>query len=373
MACDFFKLANPGVMRLAPYKAGKPVEELRRELHIEDIIKLASNENPLGASPKAIAAAQGTLARSSRYPDSHSYYLKKALAEFHQVDTDNITIGNGSDQILSLIAQAFIHPGHEVIFSEYAFATFAILTQAHHGVPVVVAAKEWGNDLTAISAAITPKTRIIFMANPNNPTATLFCESMLHQFMQHVPEDVLVVIDEAYYEYALHPAYPNTIQLQKKYPNIITTRSFSKAYGLAGLRVGYCVAHPDCNNCLQRIRLPFSVSRPAEAAAVAALHDNEHITRTVCDNQTGHEQLQHAFHHLGLSSLPSITNFITVDMGPDAQAIYEALLKHGIIVRPLVPYAMPNHLRITVGTEAQNQRLIKALEIILAKEPTSHE
>lgn len=366
MACDYQQLANPGLNKLNPYQAGKPIEELARELGLTEIIKLASNENPLGASPIAMKAAANALNSASLYPDSNTFELKQALAEFHNIDTTRITLANGSDYLLSLLVQAFVAAGDEVIISDYAFATFNIIAHAHQAQPVIVAAKGWSHDLTAMAHAITPKTRLIFIANPNNPTATWFTHKEFVEFMQQVPSNVLVVMDEAYCEFVQHPSYPNTIQLQQQYTNLITTRTFSKAYGLAGLRIGYCIAHTDCITFLERIRLPFSVNRIAQAAAIAALSDQKHIEQTIANNQAGQTQLQIAFRELGLNCLPSVCNFLTVDMQQPALTIYNALLKHGIIVRPLLPYRMPSHLRITIGTEKQNAHLIKALKIILA-------
>lgn len=365
MPCDYIQLANPGVTQLTPYQAGKPIEELRRELGLDEIIKLASNENPLGASPKAIAAAKKSLDEIALYPDSHNYELKSALAEFHEIDPQRISVANGSDYLFSLLVQAFVPPDGEVIISEYAFATFSIVIHANQAQPVTAPANGWAHDLSAMLKAITPKTRLILIANPNNPTATWFPEHEFIEFMQHVPAHILVVMDEAYFEFAQHPSYPDTLKLQKTYPNLITTRTFSKAYGLAGLRIGYCIAQPDCIDCLERIRLPFSVNRAAQAAAIAALHDQQHIENTISNNQAGQAQLQVGFRRLELGCLPSVCNFLTVDMKQAAIPIYNALLKHGIIVRPLLPYNMLNHLRITIGTEKQNQRLIVALEIIL--------
>lgn len=368
MPCDYSQLAHPGIMKLHPYEAGKTIESLRRELGLSEIIKLASNENPLGASPLAIEAAKKALASLSLYPESHDFDLREALSEFHQIDPLRILMGNGSDALLSLIVQAFVSPHQEVIISEHGFATFSIVTYAHQAEPVIIPAKEWGHDLIAMADAVTEKTRLIFLANPNNPTATWFTERELIGLLKKVPPQVLVVVDEAYVEFAQHPSYPDTLQLQKTYDNLIMTRTFSKAYGLAGLRLGYMVSTKECVNLLQRIRLPFTINRVVEAAAIAALKDQEHIDKTVANNQKGHAQLQVAFRQMGLDALPSVCNFITVNMMQNALPIYHELLKRGIIVRPLLAYNLPQHFRITIGTEEENARLIDALEKILKKE-----
>lgn len=368
MICDYSQLAHPGISKLTPYQAGKPIEELRREYGLRQITKLASNENPLGASAKAFQAAQKALSTIALYPDSNNYELKQALAAFHNVDPKRILLGNGSDYLLSLIVQAFATTGAEVIISDYAFATFSIITHAHQATPIFTPAREWSHDLTVMTQAITENTRIIFIANPNNPTATWVSENELLEFLKKIPPRVIVVVDEAYCEFAQHPNYPDTIKLQQQFANLVTTRTFSKAYGLAGLRLGYLIAHEKCIDFLERIRLPFSVNRIAQAAAIAALNDQSHIDKTLANNQAGQAQLQEAFLRLELNCLPTVCNFLTVDMRQAALPIYNALLKLGVIVRPLLAYNMPQHLRITIGTETQNNHLIKALDKILTEQ-----
>lgn len=365
MSCDFVELANPGIRDLKPYQPGKPIEELRRELGIDDIIKLASNENPLGASPKGIEAALNVVPDVAIYPDGSGYQLKNVLADKFKIDAEKITLGNGSDSLLAMFVQAFVKPGDEVITSQYAFAPFSILTKTNHGTPVIVPAKQWSYDLPAMLAAINDKTRIIFIANPNNPTGTWLTETQLTNFLKQVPDNVIVVFDEAYYEYIDHPDYPNSIALQENYPNLIITRTFSKIYGLAGLRIGYSITTTQIASVLNRIRLPFNVSVPALVAAAAALQDDEHVKKSLRVNQLGMQQLSEGFERLKLEYIPSVCNFLTVDVGRDGQQVYQELLKHGIIVRPLVPYGMPNHLRISIGSEHENSRLIDALTEIL--------
>jgi len=357
----FISLANPNIRNLAPYQPGKPIEELERELGINQIIKLASNENPLGPGREALAAAQESLKSSADYPDGSGYLLKDALASKLDVDTSCITLGNGSDSLFGLLAQAFLKPGGEAIISEYAFASYYIATMANHGKPIIVPANNWGHDLTAMQNAISSNTQLIFIANPNNPTGTYVTKDALTSFLENIPQSILVVLDEAYFEYVQQDDYPNGIAFQRQYPNVITTRTFSKIHGLAGLRVGYAISDPEIANILNRVRPPFNVNSPALVAAAAALDDQEHVENSLQNNLHGYQQLTAAFTEMELSYLPSVGNFITVDMGQDATATFNDLLHKGIIVRPLLPYKMPNHLRITIGTEEQNERLIGAV------------
>lgn len=369
---DFIQLATPGVRTLQPYQPGKPLEELQREYSIQQAIKLASNENSLGPSPKAVAAMREHLAEVSRYPDGNGFALKQALAQHHDIALEQITLGNGSNDILELITRAFVTPEHEVIFSQHAFAVYPIVTQAVGAKAVVIPAVQWGHDLAAMSAAITEKTRLIFIANPNNPTGTWINKEQWAAFINTVPQHVLVLLDEAYYEYANAPDltgtnYPNGLQWLTEHPNLIVTRTFSKIYGLAGLRVGYGVAHAQITDVLNRVRQPFNVNSLALVAAQAALDDHEHISRSVKMNTEGLQQLREAFTAMGLAFIPSVGNFICAEIGPNAMAVYEDLLREGVIVRPIASYEMPNHLRFTIGTQEENQRVIAALEKILKK------
>ena len=367
MSFDVTTLANPHIRELRPYQPGKPIEEVQRELGIADVIKLASNENPLGPSPLAIAAAQEVLGNSHLYPDGGAYQFKQTLAKLLSIDSDQITLGNGSDNVLALIAQAFLNPEQEAVVSEFGFSTFSIITRAMRGIPKVVAAKNYGHDLEAMANAITSKTKLVFVANPNNPTGTYFTHDDLIQLLDCVPQEVLVVVDEAYYEYVQTDDYPDTLALQKIYPNIIITRTFSKLYGLAGLRIGYGISSAAISDYLNRVRLPFNASLPALAAAEAALHDDSHLQRSLACNRSGMQQMQQALADLGLSYIPSAGNFITVDVNTEAQDIELGMLKQGVIVRPLLPYGMPQHLRITIGTEAENQRCLQALTSVLSQ------
>lgn len=368
---DFLQLAAPGVRGLHPYQPGKPIEELEREYGVSNIIKLASNENPLGPSPLALAAAQQALKDVWLYPDGAGFVLKQKLSEKFGIAMNQITLGNGSSDVLEFAVRAFVTPADEVIFSKHSFAVYPILTQAAGARAVVTPAKNWGNDLEAMRAAVTERTRLIFIANPNNPTGTCLGRSELESFIRDLPSHVIVVLDEAYFEYASFAGlggtdFPNGLEWVEHYPNLIVARTFSKCYGLAGLRVGYSVSHPEVADLLNRVRPPFNANLVAMAAAVAALDDDEHLQRTVSLNRDGMHQLVAGFNALGLDYIPSGGNFISVDMGRVAAPYYDLLLREGIIVRPVANYAMPNHLRVTIGTPEQNERFLGALKKVLA-------
>jgi len=369
--CDLFSLATKGVQALSPYQPGKPIDELEREYGVTDVIKLASNENPLGSSAKVVAALQNELAELSRYPDGNGFTLKTALANMHSVAVEQITLGNGSNDILEILTRAFVTPEHEVVFSQHAFAVYPIVTQAVGAKAVVIPAKNWGHDLDAMQKAITDKTRVIFIANPNNPTGTWLEKQELADFLQAVPETVLVVLDEAYFEFAYSDAlaknYPNGIEWLHQYSNLIVTRTFSKAYGLAGLRVGYSVSHAQVADALNRVRQPFNVNSLALKAAEVALNDTEHLEAGIKLNTQGMSQLITTFEDRHLNYIPSVANFICVEIGENAMKVYDDLLYEGIIVRPVANYEMPHFLRITIGTEKENERFILALKKVLTK------
>ncbi len=366
MSCDFLALATPGVQGLHPYEAGKPVEELERELGISNIVKLASNENPLGPSDRAMAAVQTALAESARYPDSNGFGLKRALQRYYGLTADQLTLGNGSNDVLELIARAFLNPGDEVVFSEYAFAVYPIVTQACSATAVVTPARDYGHNLQAMAEAITERTRLLFIANPNNPTGTALMRDELVAFLDAVPERVIVVLDEAYTEYVQLADFPDGLELLPHYPNLIVTRTFSKAWGLAGLRVGFAAATPAITDLLNRVRQPFNVSHLALAAAEAVLADSDYLQRSVELNRAGMLQLEEGLKLQGLGFIPSCGNFITVDVARPAQPVFEALLREGVIVRPLGPYRMPQHLRISIGLPEENDRFLRALRQVLA-------
>lgn len=369
--CDLFSLATKGVQALSPYQPGKPIDELEREYGVSDIIKLASNENPLGPSDNVIAAIQNELKDLSRYPDGNAFALKQALATKHNVSLEQITVGNGSNDILEILTRAFVTPEHEVVFSQHAFAVYPIVTQAVGAKAVVVPAKNWGHDLDAMQKSITDKTRVVFIANPNNPTGTWLAKDELATFLENVPAHVLVVLDEAYFEFADNDAaakdYPNGMEWLSSYPNLIVTRTFSKAYGLAGLRVGYSVSHPQVADALNRVRQPFNANSLALCAAVVALADVDYLNEGVSLNAKGMQQLVSSFDEMNLTYIPSVGNFVCVNVGDKAMKVYDDLLYQGIIVRPVANYEMPEYLRVTVGTKEENERFISALQKVLNK------
>lgn len=371
-AFSFCDLATPGVQGLRPYEPGKPLSQLEREYGVRDAIKLASNENPLGPSPAALEAMRGALGEIARYPDGNGFDLKRALAHRYDVDNAGITLGNGSNDVLEIIARAFLQPGLEAVFSQHAFAVYPIVTQAVGAAARVVPAHDgsrgprYGHDLEAMLAAVTDQTRMIFIANPNNPTGTWLKRDELDAFLQRVPRQVVVVLDEAYVEYVDEPDYPDSIPWLAQFPNLILTRTFSKAFGLAGLRVGFALSHPEIADVLNRVRQPFNVNTLALIAATAALTDRAHLEASLKLNRAGMAQWAEILAELDLEAIPSVGNFLCVDVGRPAAAVYEALLREGVIVRPVANYGLPNHLRITLGLAQENRRAGAALRKVLA-------
>lgn len=361
----FLELALAGVQQLVPYVPGKPVEELQRELGLSEVIKLASNENPLGTGGKATAAIQASLPELTRYPDGSGFALKTALSHKLAVLPEQITLGNGSSEILELVMRTFAAPAHEVVFSQHAFALYPILTQAVGAQARVVPAKDFGHDLDAMLAAVTDKTRVVFIANPNNPTGTLLAANAVERFVAALPAQVLCVLDEAYYEFVDPAVRTESLAWPLRFPNLIVTRTFSKAYGLAGLRIGYGISSLDVADLLNRVRQPFNANMLALAAAEAALGDAEYLAETLAVNNAGMAQLTDAFNSLGLEWIPSAGNFVSVDVKQNALPIYQALLKKGVIVRPVANYEMPSHLRVSIGTERENRIFITALSEVL--------
>ncbi|MBM4206702.1 MAG: histidinol-phosphate transaminase [Gammaproteobacteria bacterium] len=360
-----YNLAVDGVRQLVPYVPGKPIEELERELGIANIIKLASNENPLGPGKRALAAINAALPKLTLYPDGNGFNLKFALAKKYALDMAQITLGNGSNELLELVARAFLKPGLEAMFSEHAFAVYPIVTQAVGATAIVVPALHYGNNLDAMLSRINDKTRIIFIANPNNPTGTLLKQSELQRFINALPNHCICVLDEAYFEYVIDREGINSIDWLKTNPNLIITRTFSKAYGLAGLRIGYSLSSPEIADILNRVRQPFNNNALALAAAEAALADEAYLQETVAVNSRGMVDLTDGFKKLGLEWIPSAGNFVSVDLKRPAQPVYEALLHLGVIVRPVANYGMPNHLRISIGTQAENMSFLKALQEVV--------
>ncbi len=369
---DFKLLAVTGVQALQPYQPGKPIEELERELGITNILKLASNENPLGASPKAQAAMAAALKSLELYPDGSGYQLKAAIADKFGLQSSQITLGNGSNDVLDIIARAFLDNSRAAVFSEYAFAVYPIVIQAVGAELQVARANPpthdtmpYGHNLANLAAKITDKTRVVFIANPNNPTGTWLGKDELHRFLSRVPEDVIVVIDEAYTEYVTDPTFANALTWLEEFPNLIVTRTFSKIYGLAGVRVGYAASSPAIADMLNRVRQPFNVNSLALAAAQAALEDNDFLERSLATNAAGLQQWFAACADNGWEYIPTVGNFITINMQRPAAPLYDALLREGVIVRPIGGYGLPQHLRITIGSAAQNTRCIKALQKVL--------
>ena len=372
MSCDFLSLAAPGVRTLQPYQPGKPESELRREYGLSNIVKLASNENPLGPSPKAMTAVREALGDLARYPDGNGFELKAALSAKLGISMSMLTLGNGSNDLLELVARAFLTPEHTAIFSEHAFAVYPIVTQASGATARVAKANSsehampHGHDPAALLASIDDCARVMFIANPNNPTGTWLKTMELEALLTAVPESVIVVVDEAYHEYVETEAdCPSALRWLDRFPNLVVTRTFSKAYGLAGLRIGYAVSHPQVADLLNRVRQPFNVNSLALVAATAALDDVEHLERSRATNRAGMKQLQDACRQWGLSWLPSAGNFLCVDLGQPGREVFVELLKRGVIARPVDNYGLPRHLRISIGTEAENARWIEAMHDIL--------
>jgi len=366
MAFDVNALALAGVRGLRPYEPGKPIEALEREYGISSAIKLASNENPLGPGRAALAAIGDGLTELGRYPDGNGFALKQKLAKKHNVDAGQITLGNGSNDVLEFVTRAFVSPEHEVLFSQHSFAVYPLVTQAAGAKAVVTPAKNWGYDLDAMANAVTDKTRVIFIANPNNPTGTWLAATGLKTFVASLPDHIVCVIDEAYAEYVEYDDYPDATSWIAEFDNLLVTRTFSKIHGLAGVRIGYGVSSADIADMLNRVRQPFNVNSLAMVAAAAALDDDNHIIESKQLNKSGMSQLQKAFDKMGLAYIPSAGNFIAVDVGRQGTDVYEQLLRLGVIVRPVANYEMPNHLRVTIGTRSENERFIAALDEALA-------
>lgn len=358
-------MAAPGVRELTPYNPGKAIEELQRERQPRDVVKLASNENPLGPSPRALAAIQNSLPNIGRYPDGTGVALREALASQLGISPGAITLGNGSNDVLELVARSFVTSADEVVFSEHAFAVYPLVTQALGARAVVTPARDFGHDLVAMQEAVSARTRLVFLANPNNPSGTWVSKASLQGFLEALPEHVMVVVDEAYFEYVEEADYPDGVQLLSAFPQLLVTRTFSKIHGLAGLRIGYAVSHPVVAELMNRVRQPFNCNSLALAAAEGVLGDEAHVAKSRLMNREGLTQLAEAFASLGLQYIPSVANFICVDLGRPALPLYEALLEQGVIVRPVANYGLPQHLRVSVGLPQENARFVEALRRVL--------
>lgn len=356
------------VRGIAPYQAGKPISELAREYGLDEhrIVKLASNENPLGMPESARRASLEALADLARYPDSNGFALKAAISARFGVPADWITLGNGSNDVLELAAHALVQPGESVVYAQYSFAVYALATQEVGARAIVVPAKDHGHDLDAMRAAIAADTRVVFIANPNNPTGTFAPAEQVERFIASVPAGVVVVLDEAYNEY-LPPALRfDSARWVERFPNLLVSRTLSKAYGLAGLRVGFGLAQPELTDLMNRVRQPFNVNSVAQAAAVAALQDQDFLDRSYALNLQGLERLQSAFAERGLQYVPSRANFVLVRVG-DAARVYESLLRDGVIVRPVGGYGLPEWLRVSIGLPEENEAFLRALDRALGR------
>jgi histidinol-phosphate aminotransferase len=359
-------LAPSYIRAIAPYQGGRPISEIARQFGIDeaDIVKLASNENPLGMSPKAQLAIDDALLDIARYPDGNSFALREAVSKKFGVAPQQIAFGNGSNDILELAARAFLQASDEVIYSQHAFAVYSLVTQAVGATGVVVPAKAFAHDLDGFLKAITAKTRLIFIANPNNPTGTLIDKATLKAFLRQVPSNILVVLDEAYDEYLAAKDKSEAIAWLAEFDNLIISRTFSKAYGLAGLRVGFGLMHVDVADILNRVRQPFNVNALAQAAAVASLADDDFVAKSYAANQAGMLQLTQGLNQLGLSYIDSYANFICFAIS-NATLVNQRLLENGIIVRPVANYELPDYLRVSIGLFSENQRFLEALALIV--------
>jgi histidinol-phosphate aminotransferase len=364
---NYSELAPAYIRAIAPYQPGKPISELERELGITGIVKLASNENPLGASPRAVAAARAALDEIGLYPDGNGFALKDALAMRYGVVQDQVVLGNGSNDLLELSARAFLTVGDRVVYSDHSFAVYSLATQAVGATGISAAAKDFGHDLDAMrKAAVEQGAKMIFIANPNNPTGTFVSGDALREFLRALPANILVVLDEAYNEYLPEACRYDSISWIKEFPNLIILRTFSKAYGLASLRVGYALGDAQVMDMLNRVRQPFNVNSMAQAAALAAIQDTDFVQQTFALNQRGMKQITDGLVQLGLEYIPSFGNFVSFEI-KDAMRIYRRLLESGVIVRPIANYAMPDYLRVSIGLETENEKFLSALKRIIGE------
>lgn len=349
------------IKSITPYSPGKPIEELERELGITGSIKLASNESPLGPSPKALNAIKKALAGISRYPDGSGFYLTQALAKKYEVDASQVILGNGSNELIELAIRTFVLPGDEVISADVSFVVYKMITQAAGGVNVIVPVKDNRHDLEAMADRITPKTKVVFIANPNNPTGTMNTIAEMDSFMSRVPDHVIVAVDEAYFEYVTRADYPDALDYLRSGRNVLALRTFSKIYGLAGLRIGYGITTSEVAQAMNKVRQPFNTNSLAQIGAAAALSDRKHVEMSIAVNNEGKQFLYQSFGQLGVSYIPTETNFIMFETRFDGRELYEALLKKGVIIRPMGG----QRLRVTVGLPEENKRFITELEQIL--------
>ena len=360
------KLVSDEIEALVPYPPGKPMEELERELGIKKSIKLASNENPLGPSPKAVEAISKALKSLHRYPDGGCFYLKEKLAQHLKMKPENLIIGNGSNEIIELVIRTFLRPGEEAVMGNPSFAVYPLAVPAAGGKKIEVPLKNLTHDLDAMADAITNRTKIVFIANPNNPTGTIVTKAQLRRFMDRLPEGVILVLDEAYYEFVTEPEFPESLDYLREGRNIVILRTFSKIYGLAGLRIGYGVAPEKLVFYMNKVRQPFNVNSLAQIAAMAAPEDEGHLKRSQKNNSEGLKFLYREMKAMGLEYVPTQANFFLIKVGK-GKDVYDALLRQGIIVRPMASYGLGEYIRVTVGTPEENQRFVEALRRAIAK------
>jgi histidinol-phosphate aminotransferase len=359
-------LVLPSLASLTPYEPGKPIEEVQRELGIDDPVKLASNENPIGPSPRAIEAIREALNNLNRYPDGGSYELRRKLAARHAIDPDRIFMGNGSCEIINLLVAMFIRPGLNAVIAAHSFVIYELAIAASGGAMKVIPQRDFSFDLDAMAAAIDARTRMVLLGNPNNPTGTIYRRNEWRRFLGRVPEDVVIVADEAYFEFVRDPDYPNSLEDHDGRRLIVTLRTFSKIFGLAGLRVGYAVASREIVELLNKLRQPFNVGTLGQVAVIAGMDDREHVELTLKVNREGLAYLEREFRRIGAAFVPSQANFILVDVG-DGREVFQKLLRLGVIVRPMTGYGLPRHVRASVGLESENRKLIAALAQVLGR------
>ena len=352
---------SENIKSITPYTPGKPIEELEREMGISGSIKLASNENPLGPSPKAVLAIKKAVAGLNRYPDGSGYYLSQALAKKHDVEISQIILGNGSNELIELVVRTFVRPGDEVISADPSFVVYKMITQAAGGTNVIVPLKDNRHDLDAMAGRITERTRIIFIANPNNPTGTMNTSAEMDRLIQRVPDHVIVAVDEAYYEYVTRADYPDSLDYLKAAKNVLALRTFSKIYGLAGLRIGYGITTRVIAELMNKVRQPFNTNSLGQAGALAALADRKHVEKSIAINSEGKQFLYQSFDRLGISYLPTEANFILFEAPSDGRELYNALLKTGVIIRPMGG----KKLRVTIGLPDENKRFVSELEKVV--------
>ncbi len=352
---------SENIKNISPYVPGKPIEELERELGISGSIKLASNENPLGPSPKAVAAVKKALEGLNRYPDGSGFYLSQALAKHYDVDIARIILGNGSNELIELAVRTFVQPGDEVISADPSFVVYKMITQAAGGANVIVPCRDGRHDLEAMAERITEKTRIVFIANPNNPTGTMNTKIEMDRFMARVPDHVLVAVDEAYFEYVTHADYPESLDYLRADKNLLALRTFSKIYGLAGLRIGYGITTPMVAELMNKVRQPFNTNSLAQVGALAALADRKHVEKSVANNIEGKKFICQSFDQLGITYYPTETNFVMFETSKDGRELYSSLLKKGVIIR----HMGGNRLRVTIGLPDENKRFMTELEAIV--------